>query len=681
IHWITGNTFVFAQEHNTGPSPDSTNQLVVINVPLNGTAMNINTNLQRITIPTTSLVNSNNVGIEAVALIGNTFYFTTEKPPPTSTNSWFVWSVPSSANGPTTPSIAFSLPTLLSGRATDMSGMATDGTDLWLLSHEGTGSPLGRVLRVTTNGTLIADYLLPTFTGGATWAQAEGIELFTDPGDGVMKIILTGEGGGTDFMLLSASRVTIAANDPIAAEPDSGTDTGQWTITRTGNISAGLTVNYAVDSGASTASSGDYQSIGTSVTFSATETTKTVTLTPNNDSTYEGNETVVLKISDSASYINGSPAGAIVTIESIRDLGVLSGDTASRGFGLGDATAKAGGGSYSSGGAPRAFLTAGNSAINTSTDNIHTELDSQFSGTYGAGQASAIHSVFQSTTNGAYVAVGDWVSSNGTTYAFSRWRSNSTTTRVLLAQSGGQTAASARAVKIAPGQSSTYHGAIGWVVVSGYAQVCYWAIDQTYGNSWIYNYGSWALPTGNSYGRAYDESSVIPYFSYTVGHWDGYLEDISAYTTNAFVVDNGTAHFLSTPYPQNPSAAFGVKGGSMVGFYVDGSGIKQPALWSYSGGSSSYSALGFPSGYSSYHGVALDVNGSGQFVGSISPAADSAESANRACLWTSLTATDLTSLPSDSSWTLYVAEKINASGQIVGYGLHNGSVRAFVMTP
>lgn len=502
IHWITGNTFVFAQEHNTSPSPDSTNQLVVINVPLSGTAMNINTNLQRITIPTTSLVNSNNVGIEAVALVGNTFYFTTEKPPPTSTNAWNVWTVPSSANGTTVPSIAFSLPTLLSGRATDMSGMATDGTDLWLLSDEGTGSPRGRVIRVTTNGTLIADYLLPTFTGGATWAQAEGIELFTDPGDGVMKIILTGEGGGTDFMLLSGSRVTIAANDPTAAEPDSGTDTGQWTITRTGNISAGLTVNYAVDTGLSTASSGDYQSIGTSVSFVATETTKTVTLTPNNDSTYEGNETVVLKISASASYINGTPDGATVTIESIRDLGVLSGDTASRGFGISDATAKAGGGSYSSGGVPRAFLTAGNSAINSSTDNIHAGLDTQFGGTYGGnGQASTIHNVFQATTNGPHIAVGDWVGGNGTTYAFSFWRSNSTTMRVLLTPTWGQSAASVRAVKVAPGQSTAYHGAVGWVVVSGYALVCYWAIDQTYGNSWVYPYGGYAFPTGNSYGR------------------------------------------------------------------------------------------------------------------------------------------------------------------------------------
>jgi len=197
IHWISGNTFVISQEYNTGPG--SVDELVVIDLPTGGTSVNINTATRRLTLGGYFSTTSNK-GIEALAVIGSTFYFTTEYAPVGgSPPTWSVWSVPNSGNGAVTPSVAFNLPSLLSSRATDMSGMASDGTDLWLLSDEGDGSaPRGRILKVTTGGTLLADYELPAFSGGGGWLQAEGIEIFTDPADGLMKIILTGEGADTN---------------------------------------------------------------------------------------------------------------------------------------------------------------------------------------------------------------------------------------------------------------------------------------------------------------------------------------------------------------------------------------------------------------------------------------------------------------------------------------------------
>jgi len=89
IHWISGNTFVIAQEYHNLVN-DSFNELVVIDVPISGNAMDISTNSQRITFSTSDFGNKDNKGIEAVALLGDYFYFATEDPPPSPANSWKV---------------------------------------------------------------------------------------------------------------------------------------------------------------------------------------------------------------------------------------------------------------------------------------------------------------------------------------------------------------------------------------------------------------------------------------------------------------------------------------------------------------------------------------------------------------------------------------------------------------
>jgi hypothetical protein len=105
--------------------------------------------------------------------------------------------------------------------------------------------------------------------------------------------------------------VTVTAIDADAAE--AGQDPGVFSFTRAGgNLAAALTVSFT-RSGSATNSS-DYLNIGFSVTIPANQSSTTVTITPIDDPTVEGPETVTVTINASTSYVVGTPASAIVTI-------------------------------------------------------------------------------------------------------------------------------------------------------------------------------------------------------------------------------------------------------------------------------------------------------------------------------------------------------------------------------
>src|SRR5206468_1682020 len=90
--------------------------------------------------------------------------------------------------------------------------------------------------------------------------------------------------------------VTIAATDAAAAEP--GTNTGTFTITRTGPTAAPLTVNYTVTG---TATNGfDFTNLPGTVTIPAGSTTATVAVTPIDDTLAEGSETVVATLANAS---------------------------------------------------------------------------------------------------------------------------------------------------------------------------------------------------------------------------------------------------------------------------------------------------------------------------------------------------------------------------------------------
>lgn len=70
---------------------------------------------------------------------------------------------------------------------------------------------------------------------------------------------------------------------------------------------------------------------------------------------------------------------------------------------------------------------------------------------------------------------------------------------------------------------------------------------------------------------------------------------------------------------------------------------------------------------------ALSINNRGQIVGC---------SNSYALLWEKHETVDLqTRIPADSGWVLWCAASINDLGQINGLGMHNGQIRAFLLTP
>jgi len=104
--------------------------------------------------------------------------------------------------------------------------------------------------------------------------------------------------------------VSIVATDADASEP--GTNTGVFTVSRTGGTSNPLTVNLAL--GGTAVAGSDYTSVDTAVTIPSGAASRTIVITPIDDTTVENNETVTVTLSSNAAYTLGSPATATVTI-------------------------------------------------------------------------------------------------------------------------------------------------------------------------------------------------------------------------------------------------------------------------------------------------------------------------------------------------------------------------------
>ena len=136
-------------------------------------------------------------------------------------------------------------------------------------------------------------------------------------GTHTLTLEITDDGGETDtdtvvVTVTPANQVSVTASTTQATE--SGPTNGSFTVSRTGDTSAALTVLYTV---AGTAVAGtDYMSLPGTVTIQAGASTAPVVVTPINDTAYESNETVVLTLAADPAYILGSPVVGTVMIVS-----------------------------------------------------------------------------------------------------------------------------------------------------------------------------------------------------------------------------------------------------------------------------------------------------------------------------------------------------------------------------
>ncbi len=108
----------------------------------------------------------------------------------------------------------------------------------------------------------------------------------------------------------AVSIVKVAATDAYASEP--GTDTGTFTISRSGNTNQELTVHYAV-TGTATAGA-DYQALSGSAVIPANALSVTVPVLPLDDLLVEPTETVILTLVSDPSYFLGDGRTATVYI-------------------------------------------------------------------------------------------------------------------------------------------------------------------------------------------------------------------------------------------------------------------------------------------------------------------------------------------------------------------------------
>jgi hypothetical protein len=222
---------------------------------------------------------------------------------------------------------------LVSVAATDAVAIETGAnTGTFTLTRSGNATLLAAPLSVTftlmgtaVNGT---DYtnvpLTASFAAGATTTTVVVSPIADGTTEGSETVILV-LGTTTPYEVGSPASATLTISDTatplVSVEAFDSTasetpiDTGTFRFTRTGSTAAALTVAYTVEATSTAAAGTDYTPLTLSVTFAAGSATADVTVTPLVDAdAVESPETVIVKVTDGATYDLGATPSATVTI-------------------------------------------------------------------------------------------------------------------------------------------------------------------------------------------------------------------------------------------------------------------------------------------------------------------------------------------------------------------------------
>ncbi len=214
--------------------------------------------------------------------------------------------------------------------ATDATA-AEEGPDPGTFTVTRSGSTSGDlVVAYTIGGTATAgdDYLTlsgsVTIADGASSATIEIVPIddAMEEGDETVTLTLAADAGyaigsasadtvtilDNDAVLLPV--VSLAATDATAAEE--GTDSGTFTVTRSGSTSGDLVVAYTI--GGTATAGDDYVTLSGSVTIADGASSATIEIVPIDDAMEEGDETVILTLAADAGYVIGSASTDTVTI-------------------------------------------------------------------------------------------------------------------------------------------------------------------------------------------------------------------------------------------------------------------------------------------------------------------------------------------------------------------------------
>jgi len=168
--------------------------------------------------------------------------------------------------------------------------------------------------------------------GGSTFSGWSG----ACTGTGVCQVTMNAAAAVTATFAAVPSSLSI--NDVTLNEGNSGTTNATFTVTLSPASSQTVTVNYATANGTATAGS-DYVAQSGTLTFTAGQTTKTISVTVNGDTTVEPNETFVVNLMSpsGATLADSQGQGTIVNDDtaplpslSINDVTVTEGDSGTK---------------------------------------------------------------------------------------------------------------------------------------------------------------------------------------------------------------------------------------------------------------------------------------------------------------------------------------------------------------
>lgn len=172
----------------------------------------------------------------------------------------------------------------------------------------------------STSTTTTADYQplsgIVTIPAGARTAAFNVIPVDDALVEGTEKVDITLKNRSDATNVHTWAEITIADNDVAPALPEvsvvtsanasetdpTGAGKGTFTFSRTGSTAAALVLNYTVTNASTATSGSDYAALSGTVTIPAGQSSAVVSVTPVDDSTDEGDETVVVKLDASSGY-------------------------------------------------------------------------------------------------------------------------------------------------------------------------------------------------------------------------------------------------------------------------------------------------------------------------------------------------------------------------------------------
>ncbi len=166
-----------------------------------------------------------------------------------------------------------------------------------------------------------AALLAATFTRAGAFAFPAGSKdsaVLADFAPGGYTVVVSGVGAATGVALVEVYDVTSGATPTVSiaatksAADESGTNPGEITLTRTGDLFFPLTATYTV--GGSAINGYDYPYLSGSATFPSGVSTLKIPVAPNPDVQVEGTDTVTLTLTSSPSYTIASAPTATITI-------------------------------------------------------------------------------------------------------------------------------------------------------------------------------------------------------------------------------------------------------------------------------------------------------------------------------------------------------------------------------